>query len=78
MPTFPSSVVPEMNDAELVIARQRRSARIPARLRAGIRKIVMWLALLLIGVLAIPALLLIFMIGVLWELADTAIRIIDP
>ena len=78
MPTLPLSAVPEMNDTELVIARQRRSAKIPAQLRAAIRKIVMWLALLLIGILAIPALLFIFMIGILWELADTTIRAIDP
>lgn len=78
MPTLPLSAVPEMNDTELVIARHRRSAKIAAQLRAAICKIVMWLALLLIGVLAIPAFLLISMIGVLWELADSAIRAVDP
>ena len=48
-----------------------------AQLRSAIRKIVMWLALLLIGILAIPTLLLLSLIGALWELADFTIRAID-
>lgn len=37
----------------------------------------MWLTLLLIGILAIPAFLFISLMVGLWELADSTIRAID-
>lgn len=78
MHMLPLSAAGGMNDMEYAMARRRHNVKISVQLRSAICKIVMWLALLLIGILAIPALLFIFMIGLLWELADTTIRTIDP
>ena len=63
---------------EYAMARRRHNVKISVQLRSAICKIVMWLTLLLIGILAIPTFLFISIIGILWELADITIRALDP
>lgn len=65
-----------MREAEYIAAPQRKSG-IAAKCRSIFSAIVMWLALLLIGILAIPTFLCISLIGALWELADNTIRAVD-
>ena len=53
--------------------RQQKSGQ----LRSIVSDFIMYLALLLIGILAIPTLLFVSVIGGLWALADSALRAID-
>ena len=48
-----------------------------AVIRAAARELILYLVLLLIGILAIPTLLLISILGALWELADFTLRAVD-
>lgn len=66
-----------MIDTQYAIVTRRRESKIPVQCKSVISKTVMWLALLLIGILAVPAVLLISLMIALWELADAVIRRID-
>ena len=70
-------MVCSMINTEYARSLPHRRPSIAAKCRSACGTIVTWLTLLLIGILAIPTLLFIALIGTLWKLADITIRAID-
>ena len=66
-----------MSNAENPLARCREKSRADEKYRSMFCAAVMWLTLLVIGALAVPACLLILLIEGLWTFADSLIRRIE-
>ena len=73
----PSLVVPKMIDAERAIQICERKQERRSKVRSFLCAVVLGLALLIIGILAIPTFLLIGAIAVVWCAADYIIRWIE-
>ena len=66
-----------MTDPEYAIILYQRKASFTTRIKSALSAIVLCLALLLIGILAIPACILIGLIGTVWSISDTVLKALD-
>lgn len=66
-----------MTDAEHTIAQYQRKASFTTRIKSVLSAIVLCLALLLIGILAIPTCILVGLIGTVWSISDTVLKALD-
>ncbi|MBO4938363.1 MAG: hypothetical protein J6C98_05105 [Oscillospiraceae bacterium] len=66
-----------MNDAEHTIALYQRKAGFTVKIKSALSAIILCLTLLLIGILAVPACILIGLIGTVWSISDTVLKALD-
>ena len=66
-----------MADTEYAIVMYQRKAGFVLKVKSALSAIIFCLAFLLIGILAIPACILIGLIGTVWSISDTVLKALD-